>query len=98
MVLACLGLVGPVVAAAPTATSGAAYLPFDPSSFLTPGPQNVFAVASRDNGKTISAPITMHPDRASGERPSAPPPQLVTQARAASRSSSVKAFTSPGIR
>ena len=37
-----------------------AYPPFNPTSFLTPGTQNVFAAISRDNGKTYSDPVQLN--------------------------------------
>jgi hypothetical protein len=43
-----------------------AYPPYDPSSFLTPGTQNVFAVISR-NGRTFSSPVQLN------SAPSPPP-------------------------
>ena len=44
-----------------------AYPPYNATSFLTPGTQNVFAATSRNNGKTFSAPVQLN------SAPSPPP-------------------------
>ena len=44
-----------------------AYPPYDPSSFLVPGTQNVFAAISHNNGKAFSAPVQLN------SSPSPPP-------------------------
>jgi hypothetical protein len=49
-----------------------AYPPYDASSFLTPGTQNVFAAISRNNGKTVSAPVQLN----SASSPPPDPAQL----------------------
>jgi hypothetical protein len=61
----------PWIAYGPTGVLAAswrnAYPPYNPSSFLTPGTQNVFAAVSRDNGKTFSTPVQLNSE------PSPPP-------------------------
>jgi len=44
-----------------------AYPPYDATSFLTPGTQDVFAAITRDNGRTFSAPVQLN------SAPSPPP-------------------------
>jgi hypothetical protein len=61
----------PWIAYGPTGVLAAlwrnAYPPYDPSSFLVPGTQNVFAAISRNNGTTFSAPVQLN------SAPSPPP-------------------------
>ena len=47
-----------------------AYPPYNPASFLVPGTQNVFAVISRNKGKTFSTPLQLN------SAPSPPPDPL----------------------
>jgi hypothetical protein len=49
-----------------------AYAPYDATSFLTPGTQNVFAAVSRNNGSSYSAPVQLN----SAPSPPADPTQL----------------------
>ena len=54
----------PWIAYGPTGVLAAlwrnAYPPYNPTSELTPGYQNVFAAVSRNNGKTFSAPVKLN--------------------------------------
>jgi BNR/Asp-box repeat len=61
----------PWIAYGPTGVLAAswrnAYPPYDATSFLVPGTQNVFAAVSRNNGKTFSTPVQLN------SAPSPPP-------------------------
>ena len=61
----------PWIAYGPTGVLAAtwrnAYPPYEATSFLVPGPQNVFATVSRNNGKTFSTPVQLN------SAPSPPP-------------------------
>ena len=68
----------PWIAYGPTGVLAAlwrnAYPPYNPTSFLAPGTQNVFAAVSRNNGKTFSAPVQLN------SAPSPPPdPQQLAE-------------------
>ncbi len=66
----------PWIAYGPTGTLAAswrnAYPPYDATSFLTPGTQNVFAAISRNNGKTFSPALQLN----SASSPPPDPKQL----------------------